>query len=371
MQLIPAQRLAAADKILFIAHLAIGDFTYLQNFFKAFAEANPHLKVHIWVDEVRRTSDQAKWGYLKNYALYDWAEKCPFFAKVYRRTYSPQLLAESIAEARAEHYPLVVSLATLRPHQYARLARAAGGPDAWVAGMQRKPRWYAPADFLAYRKLDASFAPFSPFAGYHITDVYADWFRQLSGLQVDGAARYPFVDIPPQWHEAADEQLKQWGVAPDASGPAAGKPRLVFINPFAKTRKRCWPVSKVADLIVALQQKVEWQGTTFVINATPQEIEQAKAQIADRLPPNTHWFSAQQSFFQLPALLQRAGLIISVETAVMHLANAVRVPVVALMRRKNPEWAPIDKERSTVIMAARRSDWVDAIGVQDVLEVLR
>ncbi|MFJ3046913.1 glycosyltransferase family 9 protein [Herbaspirillum chlorophenolicum] len=371
MPLIPAQRLAAADKILFIAHLAIGDFTYLQNFFKAFAEANPHLKVHIWIDEVRRTGDQAKWGYLKNYALYDWAENCPFFDKVYRRTYSPQLLAASIAEARAEHYPLVVSLATLRPAQYAGLVRAAGGPDAWVVGMKRKPRWYAPSDFFAYRKLDASFAPFAGFAGYHITDVYADWFRQLSGLAVDGAARYPFVDIPQQWRDAVAGQLAKWGVTPDVPGLATGKPRLVFINPFAKTRKRCWPVPKVVDLIGALQQMDEWRATTFVINATPQEIGQAKAQVADRLPPNTHWFSAQQNFFQLPALLQRSGLIISVETAVMHLANAVHVPVVALMRRKNPEWAPIDRERSTVIMAAKRSDWVDAIDVQEVLEVLR
>lgn len=367
MQLIPASRLARADKILFIAHLAIGDFTYLQNFFQAFSQAHPHVQVHIWIDEVRRTTDEAKWGYLKNYALYDWAEQCPFFAKVYRRTYSPQLLAESIAEARSEHYPLVVSLATLRPPQYARLARQVG-PDAWVVGMRRKPRWYAPSDWLAYRGLDASFARFSPFAGYHITDEYADWFRQLSGLEVNGEQRLPFVDIPAQWQQYAQSQLLEWGV--DNPTTASGKPALVFINPFAKTKKRCWPVARVADLIQALQARPEWAQTRFVINATPQEIEQARAQIADRLPPNTYWFSAQQSFFQLPAILQRCGLIISVETAVMHLANAVHVPVVALMRRKNPEWAPIDRARSTVVMAARRSDWVDAIPMEQVLEVL-
>lgn len=367
MQLIPASRLAKADKILFIAHLAIGDFTYLQNFFQAFARAHPHLQVHLWIDEVRRSADQAKWGYLKNYALYDWAEHCPFFAKVYRRTYSPQLLAESIAEARAEQYPLVVSLATLRPPQYARLARLVG-PQAWVVGMRRKPRWYAPADWLAYRGLDATFARFSPFEGYHITDEYADWFRQLGGPDVSGQARLPFVDIPAQWQQYAQTQLQEWGVQQALT--STGKPALVFINPFAKTKKRCWPVGRVADLILALQARPEWAQTRFVINATPQEIEQAKAEIADRLPANTTWFSAQQNFFQLPAILARCGLIISVETAVMHLANAVHVPVVALMRRKNPEWAPIDRAHSTVVMAARRSDWVDAIPVQQVLEVL-
>jgi ADP-heptose:LPS heptosyltransferase len=54
----------------------------------------------------------------------------------------------------------------------------------------------------------------------------------------------------------------------------------------------------------------------------------------------------------------------------MHLANAVHVPVIALMRQKNPEWAPIDKHNSTVITVARRDDWVDKIGVDEVMAAL-
>ena len=365
MQLISQERLAKADKILFIAHLAIGDFTYLQNGFKAFAQAYPHLRIDLWIDEVRRTSDSSKWGHLKNYALYDWAENCPFFAKVYRRTYSPALLQESIAEAQAEAYPIVVSLATLRPPQYARLARACG-PSAWVVGMRRKPRWYVPSDWSAYRGLDASFAPFQSFPGYHITDEYADWFKQLGGVTMDAGQRFPFIDIDPQWQAQARSQLAAWGFTDNGETAAP----LVFINPFAKTRKRCWPVGRVADLITALQADGKWRNARFIINATPQEIEAARQQIADRLPPRTVWFSADQNFYQLPALLQCCDLVVSVETAVMHLANAVHVPVVALMRRKNPEWAPFDKAHSRVVMAARRSDWVDAIPVSQVREVM-
>jgi hypothetical protein len=40
------------------------------------------------------------------------------------------------------------------------------------------------------------------------------------------------------------------------------------------------------------------------------------------------------------------------------------------MRQNNPEWAPIDKANSTVIAAPRHGDWVDKIGVQDVMAVL-
>jgi ADP-heptose:LPS heptosyltransferase len=69
-------------------------------------------------------------------------------------------------------------------------------------------------------------------------------------------------------------------------------------------------------------------------------------------------------------VLSLCKLIISVETAVMHLANAVHVPVIALMRQNNPEWAPIDRANSTVITVPKRGDAVDRIGVQDVMAVL-
>ena len=54
--LVPQELLQKSDKILFIAHLALGDFTYMQNCFRAFSEAYPHIKIHIWVDELRRTA---------------------------------------------------------------------------------------------------------------------------------------------------------------------------------------------------------------------------------------------------------------------------------------------------------------------------
>jgi ADP-heptose:LPS heptosyltransferase len=84
----------------------------------------------------------------------------------------------------------------------------------------------------------------------------------------------------------------------------------------------------------------------------------------------TYLFSAEENFFQLPAILSLCDLIISVETAVMHLANAVHVPVLALMRQLNPEWEPIDKANSTVITVSGALDWVDKIGVAEVMAAL-
>lgn len=362
--LIPADLLRKSDKILFIAHLALGDFTYLQNYFRAFKQAYPHLQVHLWVDEVRRTTDPAQWEGLRKYSLYDWVRECGCFDKVYSDTYSPALYQQSIAAAQQERYPLVVSLATLRPHLYAGLARSIS-PQGLVVGMKKPVGLFQPHHLLAYRKLDLALAPYD--AGrdgaQHISDVYAHWFEQLCALALPAPARFPFVDIPPQWRDAARARLAGWGFA-----PRAGK--LVFINPYAKTHKRCWPLERVAELIAAMQARDGWRDACFVVNAVPQELAKARAVIAAYGLARTELFSAEENFFQLPAMLAQCELIISVETAVMHLANAVHVPVIALMRQKNPEWVPIDAAHSTVITAQRRRDWVKAISVAEVMAAL-
>ena len=362
MTIISPASLLKAKKILFITHLAIGDFTYLQNFFAAFSRQYPHLAIDIWIDELRRSTNPGDWVFLEKYALYDWAETCAFFHKVYRRTYSPALLQASITEARLENYPLVVSLATLRPPGYARLARQIA-PNAQVVGMRAKVRWYAPWDKLAYADLSDSFEPFQkPASGHHITEVYADWFRQLSGLELSPAQRFPALEIPSVWRDLAQHQLQQWRIS---AGSTPGK--TVFINAYAKTKKRCWPLSSVAELVLAMHALPDWQQTCFIVNAMPQELDHARKILGNYHLSNTHLFSATDNFFQLPAMLECCDLIISVETAVMHLANAVHVPVIALMRQKNPEWMPLDVANSTVITTERRSQWVNAITVAQVI----
>ncbi|HZS80937.1 MAG TPA: glycosyltransferase family 9 protein [Herbaspirillum sp.] len=365
--LIPAESLKKADKMLFITHLALGDFTYLQNFFHAFKRAHPQLKLHLWIDEVRRTSDATQWRHLEKYALYDWVAVCPCFDRIYTRTYSPALYQESLIAARQEHYPTVVSLATLRPHRYANLARSIS-PDGLVIGMKNLARFYQPHHSLAYRKLDAAILPCRARCDdpQHISDIYAHWFRQISGLEVAATDRLPFVDIPAQWQQVAQEQLSTWGFRNDATG----RSKLVFINPYAKTRKRCWPLERVTALILAMKKQNQWCDSSFIVNAVPQELIQARRVISSYRLERTELFSAEENFFQLPAILAQCDLIISVETAVMHLANAVHVPVIALMRQKNPEWAPIDRANSTVITAPKRRDWVKAITVEQVMKVI-
>jgi ADP-heptose:LPS heptosyltransferase len=365
--LVDPSLLRQSAKILFIAHLALGDFAYLRGCLEALSRAYPHLKIHLWVDERRRTRRSSEWVHLKKYALYDWLAECSYIDKVYNETYSPQGYRESLEEARREDYPIVVSLAMLERHKYARLARSIS-PHGFVVGQKKYVRPYDIPKRLIYRKLDACIPAYTlaSHPDQHISDIYAGWFTQLFGLEIPPAARFPVLDIADQWMDYARAQFADWGFM-----GADGKPsRVVFVNAFSKSVERSWPLERVIGLIRTMRCEQEWHHAGFVVNVVPEELARARELFAGAGLERTHLFSAEDNFFQLPAILSLCELVISVETAVMHLANAVHVPVIALMRQNNPEWAPIDKANSTVITAPRHGDWVDKIGVQDVMAVL-
>ena len=361
-QLVDPALLRSAKKILFIAHLALGDFTYLQSCFRAFARAYPDIEMHLWVDERRRTSDAAQWEHLQKYALYDWLAETPCFKKVYAQTYSPALYRQSIADAQGEHYPVVVSLAVLERHKYALLARQIS-PDGFVVGQKKRVRLYDVPKHLIYRKLDAFIPAYSPAShpDQHISEIYASWFTLLFGIAISAAARYPVLAVPERWLRYAEAQFAEWGY---------GGKRVIFLNSFSKSPERNWPVERLVDLIKAMRRSGGWEGVAFIINVVPEELARVKATFAGTDLTGIRFFSAEENFFQLPAVLQRCELVISVETAVMHLASAMHVPVIALMRQKNPEWSPIDTRNSTIITVARRDDWLDQLTVTDVMAVL-
>lgn len=368
-QLVSEELLKKSDKILFVAHLALGDFTYLQNCFRAFAKAYPHIKIHVWVDELRRTSDATQWEHLKKYSLYDWLEASPLFEKIYRQTYSPALFKASIKEARAENYPIVVSLAVLQRHRYARLVRAIS-PHGFTVGQKKRVRFLDLYKHFLYRKLNAHIPAYQVTHRHqsgelslpHISRIYAGWFEQLFGLTIADAERLPYVDIPEYWLRQATKQLTDWGFA--------NGEKIVFLNGFSKSPERSWSLARVFALADHMKNRSTWRNANFIINVVPEALEQAKRFHANSGATHIQLFSADQNFFQLPAILSLCHLIISVETAVMHLANAVHVPVIALMRQTNPEWVPINSEISHVITTLQRKAWVEEITVDQVLAEL-
>lgn len=358
---IPVDLLQRSDKILLIAHLAIGDFTYLQNCLRALSAAYPRLAIHVFVDELRRTGDRAQWPLLQKYVLYDWLSESPFIAKVYDSTYSPRHFRQAVASARQESYPLVVSLGLLKRPFYARLARRIA-PDGFVAAQIKPVRFLDIRTYLAYRRLDAVIPSYPRTRSEHISGIYAHWFEQLFSLHIPPDQRFPFVDIPPRWRIAARDQFGRWGL----NGPG----KVIFLNGFAKSEERSWPLYRVMELARQIRSQPAWKNFRFIVNVLPEHLASAQQAIDAQQLQGIFLFSAGQNFFQLPAILERCHLIISVETSIMHLANALDIPVIALMRQTSPEWKPINTANSVVLTVATAKGRVDAISSAAVISVL-
>jgi len=362
-QLIPDELLQKADKVLFVGHFAIGDYTYLQNCFRAFAQRYPHIKIDLFVDELRRTRCFWRWKHLKKYALYDWLEACPFINKIYR-TYSPSTFKDATAQVKAAQYSVVISLAVLRPYGYALMARRMC-PQAFIVGLRHRSRFFNVWRQYGYHQFDDSLLLQKSQPGTHVSQHYAQWFKTLCGVDVED--RFPFVQIPNKWIVFAKLRFLKWRI--DKKTKNFGS--VVFINPFAKAEKRCWPLENVAALIRAIKTQDIWNDVSFIVNVPPEHYAKTKKFFDIHSLTNVFLCCADYNFFQLPAIMSLCDLIISVETSTMHLANALHVPVLALMRSKNPEWAPLDQENTVVVIANQRHDWVKDITVDEVLKALR
>lgn len=360
---IPRDLLQRSNKILFVAHLALGDFTYLQNCIRALSDAFPHLTIHVWVDELRRTKDATQWPHLQKYAIYDWLRECKYISKIYDQTYSQELFTQSIQDARSESYPIVVSLGLLRRAKYARLARKLS-PDGFVVGQVKPVHFLDIRTYLAYRGLNAVIPLYKkdPANPTHISAIYAAWFEQLFSIIIPQENRFPFVQIPEKWESLAKETLDRWNLK-------AGN-KIIFINGFSKAEERSWSLDRVIALAKDIKNQPKWAQVSIVINVVPEHMQSAKNLVEIQNLTWLHLFSAEENFFQLPAMLAHCHLIISVETAVMHLANAVHVPVIALMRKTNPEWVPIDDSNSKVILVKTPKGVVGEISVNQVLTVM-
>ena len=345
-QIIPSDVLARAEKILFITHLAIGDFTYQQNGFRAFAEKYPHIKIDLWVDERGRTRCFWLWPAMKNFVLFDWLRQSSLFHKIYTGSYSPSRFKKLFKEAQKEKYPLVVSLCTIDHAKYVACARKIS-PDGFVVGA-----------------IDLGLSAGPGTGTEHISDICANWFEQLFGLHILPAQRAPYINIPKEWMSYARLKFVQWGIYKWNQKRSP----VIFVNVFAKDIKRCWPLDYLTSLVLSLEPDAALHDACFIVNIEPRFYDQVNAFLKNYSLCNIFLFTATESFFQLPSIISLCDLVISVETSIMHLAAAREIPVIALMRKKNPAWVPYENGSTQVLWAKKRSGWVEDIPVSQVVQ---
>jgi heptosyltransferase-2 len=148
----------------------------------------------------------------------------------------------------------------------------------------------------------------------------------VSGLGLTVRPAEMRLSVPPEETERARQLLIEMGLDP--------RRPLVILSPGAAygPAKR-WPASRFARLAALFQAKND---AAILIIGSAGETEIAAA-IASSLSDKPAVLTGQTTLPQLLGLISLASLFVSNDTGPMHLANAIRVPVLAIFGPTDPE----------------------------------
>jgi len=211
-------------------------------------------------------------------------------------------IAAGLSDLRARHYQVAVDLqGAVRS---AILARWSGAPTIYGAVQPREniaSMWYS-------RRVISEHS--------HVVEQYADLARAAIGRSLP----IPEAILPcdPIAEETVEKRLSALGIR-----------EPVILNPGAGWGAKQWPAERYGEVAQALAG----QGLHPIINFGPRE--EALAKEAETASAGTaHALSF--SVGELIALMRRARLFIGGDTGPMHLAAALRVPIVALFGPTDP-----------------------------------
>ncbi|WP_462157497.1 glycosyltransferase family 9 protein [Pseudoalteromonas sp. GB56] len=343
--LINKTQLEKAKRVLYMSHLAIGDYVYQGVFLQQLAATYPHLEIDVWFDDCR---EHAKtWHGGRNKILGQWLESESGINNIYPNAHSLEHRQEQVKLAKSKEYDAVFFIATARSERFCQYARAIAGNNLAVGvyalnAMQR----------MRHRQLikalngSINARPSEQFD--HISDFYRHYFTQLVDMPAP-AQSYQHIQVPQQYIT----ELRTQQASKD----------IVFINHLSTTDKRDWQLGQVIECMQAIHER-EPQ-LRFVINAPSEQIAALEKQLSHHALNGIQvsTFSAKTHFYELPAMISQSRLVISVETAIMHLAASLHIPAVALIREKARHWRPLGPGQ--VLFGGKR---VDSISAQEVAD---
>lgn len=137
-----------------------------------------------------------------------------------------------------------------------------------------------------------------------------------------------------------------WAEAEWKTLDADQRPR-VLMHPTSRVRYKCWAPEKWAEVISSLQKNF---GAQVLVTCSPDPAEIALAErTLDLCPQRPAARLGGMTLGQLAALMERADLFLGVDSAPMHMAAAVGVPVVAIFGPSNDvDWSPWGKNNRVV-----------------------
>jgi len=155
------------------------------------------------------------------------------------------------------------------------------------------------------------------------------------------------------------------------------------VHPVSRWKFKCWPVKAVAQLI----EKLVFQGERVVITASPDAAEIAMVEEILKLIPHAPVINlaGQISLKELAAVIQLSCGLICVDSVPLHMASALKTPVVALFGPTSDlNWGPWMHPYSRVVAqkipcrpclmdgcgGSKVSDCLQTLSVERVLEAV-
>ncbi len=339
-QLISPKQWQKAQRVLYMTHLAIGDYYYQRTFLSELAKQYPNIELDIWIDDCR--SRPKSWHAGRNQILCQWLETESHINQIYPIAASKQERKALINKAQEQQYDIVVFMAQTRTENFAQIARQIA-PQGYVVGTKTKPlqKWLKKT--ICFSKLDGYFnleKIEKEWPNEHINQKYRHIFEQLFSIKFNDELPIKSLDIP-QVHL---DKMETWVDEFKSRNPKTS--HLLLINHLSTNSRRDLPWANLIELIVCIAKM--HPSYAFILNLPPTEVDAIKQQVKTCSALhnlNIDIFTATEHFFQLPALLKLSDAVITVETAVMHLTSGLRTPQIVLMREAASHWRPINAKQ--------------------------
>lgn len=162
----------------------------------------------------------------------------------------------------------------------------------------------------------------------------------LDQLQSDPALIEPQVFPSPEDVAAAHRLLAEQGI--DESKPIA-----IFITQTSPTQRKSWREDRFRAVAETLRRTHEMQ---IVFAGTASEAPAIEA-LRSGLTFPTATIAGQTSLLELSAILGLADIALTLDTGPMHLARAMRLPMVIIAPAWSPavEWLPLNNPRARIL----------------------
>lgn len=195
----------------------------------------------------------------------------------------------------------------------------------------------------------------------HAVEQNLDALRRI-GIFPESEARELHFAIPEDARQSVAQRLAAAGLGPQS---------YVLVHPASRWLFKCWPESKVAALVEALSAR----GLPVVMTAAPDAREKAMVERILVGTTRTHVLdlSGQVSLKELGALIDAAACVVTVDSVPMHIASALKRPVVALFGPSSEvEWGPWRNPHARVVTwpATCRPCGLDGCGGSKVSDCL-